>query len=248
MVYDGSKGVDQKMSGIQIEYKLTLSDGKLLRFPLQFSEPGFDLVLPSRENWPSWALLDNHKCNHCPLESTTCSHCPLASSLVDIVEATGDVVSHTPVQVEVDLPARKISLKSNVGDTLRSLLRLVIPTSGCPHAAFFKPMARFHLPLSDQEETLFRACSMHLLAQHFRGRAGLQAEQGFGGLVQIYADLNTVNQQVAARLQEAAGQDSSRSAVALLDIFAQIIPFTFDQALESLGPLFAAYLATGGSG
>jgi hypothetical protein len=86
---------------------------------------------------------------------------------------------------------------------------------------------------------------MYFMAQHFRARAGEEAEEGLQGLVQIYTDLNLVNQGVAARLQDAAGLDSSRSAVALLDIFAQLIPFTFDQALESLEPLFAAYLAGG---
>ena len=51
-----------------------------------------------------------------------------------------------------------------------------------------------------------------------------------------------VNQHVVDRLQDAAGRDSSRSAVALLDVFAQLIPFQFDQLVGELRPLFAAYL------
>jgi hypothetical protein len=30
-----------------------------------------------------------------------------------------------------------------------------------------KPMARFHLPLASEEETIYRATTMYLLAQYF---------------------------------------------------------------------------------
>ncbi|MBW2276737.1 MAG: hypothetical protein JRF63_04545, partial [Deltaproteobacteria bacterium] len=159
-----------------------------------------------------------------------------------VVEATAELVSHNEVRAEAVVPERRIVVDTNVGEALRSLMGLIIPTSGCPHTAYFRPMARFHLPFSSAEETLFRVCSMHRLAQRMRVVAGLEQDEAFDGLTQVYADINLVNSHVAERLLDAAGEDSSRSAVALLDVFAQLIPFQFDQALEELRGLFGAYL------
>ena len=55
-------------------------------------------------------------------------------------------------------------------------------TSGCPHMDFFKPMARFHLPLANAEETVYRATSMYLLAQYFLQREGKEADMELEGL------------------------------------------------------------------
>jgi hypothetical protein len=42
-----------------------------------------------------------------------------------------------------------------------------VATSGCRYTAYFKPMARFHLPFANEEETAYRAISMYLLSQRF---------------------------------------------------------------------------------
>jgi hypothetical protein len=230
------------MTAINIKYVFRFAGGAAIEFPLEFEEPGFDLVVPERRGWPAWTALEAHKCSHCPLDAASSPRCPLAASLVDVVEGSLELVSHGSVEAEAILPDRTVSVSTNAGEALRSLMGLIIPASGCPHTAFFKPMARFHLPFSSAEETLYRACSMHRLAQQLRAEAGVAVSDGFGELAQVYADINLVNQHVVARLQDAAGEDSSRSAVALLDVFAQLIPFQFDQALDDLRALFEAYL------
>jgi hypothetical protein len=230
------------MSTLQIRYVLGFTDGNRLELALEFAEPGFDVVIADRESWPAWTALGSHQCSHCPLDVEIEPRCPLARALVPVVEATADLVSHEEVRAEAVLPERRIVAETNVGDALRSLMGLIIPASGCPHTAFFKPMARFHLPFSSAAETLFRVCAMHRLAQWMRGAAGLAEDEAFDRLTRIYGDINQVNTHVAERLLDAAGEDSSRSAVALLDVFAQLIPFQFDQALEELRELFGAYL------
>jgi hypothetical protein len=227
---------------MQIRYALHFPDGAALEIPFECEEEEFTVVVPERESWPAWTRLDSHKCGHCPLDAETHPQCPLARALVGIVEATADLVSHDPVVAEAIVSERRISVDTTAGDALRSLMGLIIPASGCPHTAHFKPMARFHLPFSTAEETLYRVCSMYTLAQRLRVGAGLEPDDAFEGLTRIYADINSVNTHVAERLLEAAGEDSSRSAVALLDVFAQLIPFQFDQALEQLRGLFGAYL------
>ena len=230
------------MATMKIRYVLGFPDGAKLEFPLEFEQAEFTVVVDDRQSWPEWTRLDAHKCSHCPLDAETTPQCPLARALVPVVEATAELVSHNEVRAEAVVPERRIIVDTNVGEALRSLLGLIIPTSGCPHTAFFRPMARFHLPFSSAEETLYRVCSMHRLAQRMRVVAGLEEDEAFESLTQVYADINLVNTHVAQRLLEAAGEDSSRSAVALLDVFAQLIPFQFDQALEELRGLFGAHL------
>lgn len=235
-------GAGRTMSKLQIKYVLRSPAGESLQIPLEFEEEDFSLCVPERESWPEWTRLDTHLCPHCTLDRGLSPCCPLARCLVGVVEATADLVSHDPVQAEAIVPERRIVVDTTVGDALRSLMGLMIPASGCPHTAHFKPMARFHLPFSTAEETLYRVCSMHRLAQRLRASAGLEPDDAFDRLTQIYADINLVNTHVAQRLLDARGEDSSRSAVALLDVFAQLIPFQFDQALEQLRGLFGAYL------
>lgn len=229
---------------IGIRYGLRFPGGGGLEFPLEFSEEDFTLQVPARSAWPDWTALQRHQCEHCPLTVATSPRCPLAVAIVNVVEATDQLVSHDTVEVEVEVEDadRTIVVTRPAQDALRSLMGLIIPTSGCPHTGYFKPMARFHLPFSTQEETLYRATAMYLMAQQLRRAQELDADPGFDGLADIYADMNLVNIHIAERLQDAADKDSTRNAVALLDVFAQLVPMQLDQALEDLRPLFNAYL------
>lgn len=227
---------------IGLRYSLRFPGGGGLDFPLEFTPEDFTLLVPVRSEWPDWTALERHQCEHCPLTVATSPRCPLAVAIVNVVEATDQLVSHDTVEVEVANGARTIAVTRPAQDALRSLMGLIIPTSGCPHTGYFRPMARFHLPFSTQDETLYRATAMYLMAQQLRRAQGLEADPGFDGLADIYADINLVNIHVSERLQEAADKDSTRNAVALLDVFAQLVPMQLDQALEDLRPLFDAYL------
>jgi hypothetical protein len=219
----------------------TLPGGRRLEFAFEFDER-FTLVQKPREEWPEWTRLGFQQCDNCPLRADEAPRCPLAASLVDVVEATSALVSHATVEVAVVLGERTTVAIAKAMDALRSLMGMLIPASGCPRTAFFRPMARFHVPLSDREETLYRATSMFLLAQHIRRSRGLEAQAGLGGLAEIYGEMNVVNRHLAERLRAACEKDSALNAVVLLDVFAQLLPMQLDEPLEELAPLFAAYL------
>ena len=102
-------------------------------------------------------------------------------------------------------------------------------------------MARFHLPFSDQDETLYRVASMYVLAQRIRREQGLDEDRGFDGMIDIYGNINLVNGYIVERLQEAADKDSTRNAVSLLDVFSQMVPMRLDDALDELQPFFDVY-------
>jgi len=224
-----------------VRYDFALPDGRRLAFHFEFDER-FELVPRPREEWPAWTRLGFQQCGGCPLREDAAPRCPVAASLVDVVEATGALVSHETVEVAVVVGERRTAATAKARDALRSLMGMLIPASGCPRTAFFRPMARFHAPLSGPEETLYRAASMYRLAQHLRQSRGLTPRDGLAGLSEIYADLNVVNRHLTERLRSAVDKDSALNAVVLLDVFAQLLPMQLDEPLDELAALFDAYL------
>ena len=60
------------------------------------------------------------------------------------------------------------------------------------------------------------------------------------GLKEIYANLKTINLAIAERFREGIKTDSSANAIIILDTFAQLVPYSIDEALEELRYLFDA--------
>jgi hypothetical protein len=224
-------------------YILRIPDAEQLEFTLEFTAEDFSIRIDEQRQWPSWTKLSFQCCSHCPLDEETSPHCPLARSLVEVVDATSRLISYSQVDVEVILPSRRVNKLTTAQVAMRSLMGLIIPASGCPYTAFFKPMARYHLPFSDERETLYRASSMYLMAQHIRRWKGLDWEPGFTGLGKIYADLNIVNRHMVERLQGIGSGDSSLNALVLLDVFAVLLPLRFEEAITELLNDFAAFLS-----
>lgn len=69
---------------------------------------------------------------------------------------------------------------------LSSLLGLILATRDCTYTRYFRPMARFHLPLASEEETIYRAASMYLLAQYLRANDGKQVDINLTRSAEIY--------------------------------------------------------------
>lgn len=226
-----------------VRYHFEVANGPKFNFLLEFDPEHFSLVMDDEADRPDWTRLDYHQCDNCPLTPDETTRCPLALSLVEVIEATNQLVSYEPVSLEVTFPDRTVSIATTAQDALRSLLGLIIPTSGCPHTAFFRPMARFHLPVSTQEETLYRVTSMFMLAQYMRHSNGLDREPDFEGLARIYSNINIVNRKVTERLREICTKDSSLNAVVLLDVFAQILPMQFEDILGEFAALFEPYMS-----
>jgi hypothetical protein len=167
----------------------------------------------------------------------------LARSIAPIVNRFNDVISFDELDVEVTTPERTISKRTTSSAALRSLLGLVMACSGCPHVAIFRPMARFHLPFASEEETTFRAVATWLVAQHFRHRDGETATWDLDGLRQVYAEMQVVNRATCDRLRAATRTDSSINAVAMLDVYAWMVPHFIRTALEEIRGPFDAFLS-----
>jgi len=225
-----------------IEYRFRFPDGRRERYDLRIDAATLELQ-QEQPDTPPWTSLDFHQCPNCPLEPARHSHCPAAVALVRLVDSCARLVSYDRLAVEIVTPERIISNEIPAQRGVSSLMGLILATSGCPRTAFFKPMARFHLPLASEEETIYRAASMYLLAQYFLRKDGATADLDLEGLKAIYADLHTVNRTLADRLRHAIEEDSTINALILLDLFAKNIPFVIEDSLEEIRYLFAPFLA-----
>jgi hypothetical protein len=177
------------------------------------------------------------------LPAQTHDYCPAAAALDELVARGGEMASFQQMRVEVETPERTVSSNTTAQRGYSALMGLLMAVSGCPHTAFFKPMARFHLPLASEEETVYRAVSMYLLAQYFRRCQGLDAEAGLNGLRDLYQNIGKVNKGMADRLRAASREDSTVNALILLDMLARAVPFVIEDSLEDVRHLFSAYLA-----
>jgi hypothetical protein len=223
------------MDAFALRYRFTLVNGRQEVFELVIDRRTLELVRPTPQPAPAWARLDFHQCPNCPLKTETHPLCPAAAKLADVVPRFEPLLSYDNVRVEVETDERKVVGDTTVQEALSSMLGLIMATSGCPHTTFLKGMARFHLPLASEEETVFRSVATYLLVRHLRERAGKPPDPELAGLQQIYAALRTVNASFTRRLRAAGRADATLNALVLLDVFAILVPTAVDESLAELG-------------
>ena len=230
------------MEIIKVQYRFILPGDKQEVFNLNIDGKTLELIGAPPEKLPRWTQLAFHQCDNCPLNAKIEPYCPLSISLVDMVARFENVLSYDEVNIEVSTNERLISQKTTAQNGISAMMGLLIATSGCPHTAYFRPMARFHLPLATEEETLSRASSMYLLAQYFRKKEGKTADFELDGLNRVYENMQLVNAGTAERLKAASKTDSSTNAIIRLDLYAKIIPYFVQTSLEDIQYLFTSFL------
>lgn len=232
------------MSLIQITYRFDADDGTAGSFTVALEPGSLELRLPPEDSPPAWTALDHRRCPDCPLAGKA-TQCPMAEALVGLQSFATGIDSYAPMAVTVIQPEREVHSKVSAQRAVSSLMGLLIATCGCPEVAWLRPMARFHLPLATEEETIYRATSMYLLAQYFRQRSGSEPDLSLQGLRARYQRLHDINVAMAERLRSAVGKDAPVNAVVLLDLFAKAMPYSVDASVAELEYLFRAYLETG---
>ena len=229
-------------NNITIRYDFNLGNDRVIEFDVQLDPRSLEIINPPPEKLPDWSRLEFHQCSHCPFTGNSHSHCPLAVSFIRIIEPFNNVVSHNEINLTVVTNERRVYQKTTAQKGISSLIGLLFATSGCPHTAFLKPMARYHLPLASEDETYYRAAGMYLLAQYFLRLEGKKADFELEGLKTIYHNLHLLNTMIAERIRSATRADSSVNAVVLLDMISNLMPFVLDEHLDGLRHLFSSYL------
>lgn len=230
------------MNTIDIQYQFRFEDGAQWAYRVELDPHDYVNAKPTPASLPEWTRLDYHRCTNCPLDSANHATCPAAAGLVELVAQVGKLPSHGRAFVQVRSAERSVASTTTVQRGVGSLLGLLLAASGCPRTAFFRPMARFHLPLASEMETIYRAASMYTLAQYFRSRTCETTDPDLNGLVDIYRELQVVNRGLAARLQSVCTSDGAINALILLDLLAKALPDSIEQELQEIHHLFRAYL------
>ncbi len=234
------------MDKLNYRYTFVLSDDLQETFEVGLDAKTLEPVEEESGDLPEWTRLDFHQCSHCPLTVETHPHCPLAARLVKLVSRFENVLSYEELRIVAVTEERTVAKETTAQHGVSSLMGLIMATSGCPHTAFFKPMARFHLPLATGEETLYRASAMYLLAQFFLRRAGQPAELELDGLTALYENLQTLNSAMANRIRAAISQDAAVNAIVILDYFALNFSYVVEDQLDEIRYLFAPYIEQAG--
>lgn len=230
------------MEPVRISYRIGLNDKTTEVFDFDLDGATFELISAPVANPPSWTELGFRQCSHCPLKTEEHSHCPMALQLYRVVERLHATRSIDEVRLEVVTEERTVVQTTALQRVLSSMLGLIFPTCGCPKTAYMRPMARFHLPLATEEETVFRVAGMYLLAQYFLTHNGKKGQFAFDGLIQIYEDFHVLNRAIASRLQYATDSDSSKNAITLLDMYSSLVPMLLEDQLAEIRGFFAAFL------
>lgn len=228
---------------ISINYQFVFEDNQQVSVNIQLDGDTLEFVPPEGRVIPEWAYYSYLQCEDCPKRGTEATFCPVAANLSNVVEAFKEVYSYDKVDVIVTTKERiyartKISMQQG----LSSLLGIIMVTSGCENMDKLRPMVRFHLPFASIEETIFRAVSTYLLAQYFRNQRGLEPDWQVDKLSEIYARIAKINTNTVKRLQTASEKDAGLNAVAILDTYAQMTPFSIKNTLEDFEYIFKPYL------
>ncbi|MDH5661319.1 MAG: hypothetical protein OEY65_09995 [Gammaproteobacteria bacterium] len=228
------------MENVKYTYQLEFTNGREEEFKIELDNISLTPVQSESSKLPSWTELEFNKCTGCPL-SLKYTHCPLAVQLAPLVDTLKDVTSIEKTKVTVTLDERIVYKNTSAQEGISSMMGIITAVSGCPLTEFFKPMARFHLPFANMEETFYRAASMYMLGQYYRWQNNMSADMDMKGLTQYYSNVAKVNHGMAARLRATQREDSAVNALVLLDMFVKSMPDAIEPFLEELKPLFEPY-------
>ena len=230
------------MDTVSLEYRFSLPDGTREIFHFELIDESLELIdSHSSDSLPGWTRLSFHQCPNCPMTEAEQAYCPYAAKISNTVSRFDRLLSYERVYMDVITKERVISQATTAQQGVSSLLGLIIANCGCPHTNFFRPMARFHLPFANIEETIWRAAAMYLLSQYFLKTEGKVADCELTGLEAIYRNVHIVNRAVSERLRAASRSDLPANALILLDVYAMNFPYRIDMILRDMRQLFTPF-------
>jgi len=233
------------MEPVHIRYLIRLGEDRTETFEFTLDGTSFELITNDIPNPPDWTRLGYKQCPHCPLSPEKTLRCPLALQLHDIVDRFHDTNSIDKVELEVVTMERRVIQTLDIQQAIASMLDLIWPICGCPKTTHMKPLARFHLPVASEEETVFRVTGMYLLAQYFLSHTSHDAGIEFDGLTKIYKESHVLNSAIASRLRGVTRSDSVKNAITLIDMYSMLVPALLEDQLAEMRGFFKAYLPEG---
>ncbi len=220
-------------------YDFQFEDGSKRSYTLQLSDKtGFILSNIDESQLPEWTHLSYKKCKDCPLDESKHQYCPVAKNLSPYLEEYKDQKSYVKVHVRVTSEERFYEKKTSLQDGLYSFFGIVFATSSCPNMDFLRPMARFHLPFSNVDETIVRSLGFYLLKQYFNMKDGEEADFELKHFEEAYRKVIRVNKDFVERIHSIGSGDAESNSIIALDGFAQLLHLQLEQDLPDIRELF----------
>lgn len=228
---------------ITFNYAFTFENGDRRTLQVALDPKTLDVVRPAGQGEPPrWAALAFCQCPTCPLKSAERPTCPAAVNLGEMLTVFVGHRSEEKAEVSIETPVRTYVKRTSLQQGITSLIGIYMVGSGCPILGKLKPMVRYHLPFATLEETQYRALSMYLLAQYLLARRGQKPDWKLHDLVQMYKDIQLVNEHLLTRLSAIDKQDPSVNALVVLEALSYAIAFSVDkEMLDEIEVLFRAY-------
>jgi len=223
-----------------IEYQFEFEGGRHSEYRLELDAGSLEILSPPPPSTlPDWTKLSCEKCECCPLKSDETPYCPMAVHISGLVDRFKDEASHSKVKVRVITADREYFKETSMQVGLFSLFGLIMATSGCPITKFLKPMARYHLPFSNMEESIIRSVSIYLLRQYFVARTGAEPDFQLKGLDARYAQLQSVNLGMSKRLQKIPKTaDATQNTVTSFHAISQMLCMSISRNLSAYQKIF----------
>ncbi len=227
-------------TSVKCEYRFRFENGRELSYTLYLSPDRKELlrIEPYIDKKPEWALLGYSKCENCSLEPDEHRYCPVAVNIIQVIENFKDISSLEPVKVTVTTPERITLRETPIQYALGSLLGLCNAISGCPILSRFAPLARFHLPFSTVDETLYRTIADYLLEQYCKYKNGETPDWDLKGLEDFYVEVEKVNKALCNRFRGVCVSDANLNAVITLDSYVKNVIYLMKHNVEKLKTLY----------
>lgn len=198
-------------------------------------------AIPSNpDGLPAWMDLDTHRCPHCPLTRSKRMSCPAIEAILPTIKSFDHRISSDTCDLTVEQNDVTHRAHTSIQNAARSLIGLQLALSGCPTMRRLRLLARFHMPLADADETIFRVFGMHMLRQYFRHAKGEPTDWSLTELQALYQDIHQVNAYLAKRIRAATHKDATVNGLVILDAFAHEVDYNIETNLEQLAPYFAS--------
>jgi hypothetical protein len=228
---------------MHIKYRFLFDDGQEEAFDIELDPETLSYKVDASAPAPEWTRLGNHQCGNCPLKEKDHPNCPVSVALAPVIQRFAKRISFEEVDLIVTAETREYRKRISLQRGVSAILGLIMATSGCPILDKLRPMAFTHLPMASLEETRYRALSMYLLAQYFRGRRGLSVDWELSGLEAIYAEIGVLNRDFVARLRTLDMEDANFNALVGLDCFCLGNSSAITRSLDKLERIFHPYLS-----
>lgn len=224
----------------RIDYTFRWQDGTQSNVKITLDPVTLRFLEPPKTRGSAWTRLKSNQCDHCLLREIDHPLCPVAWRIEEVLPIFTARFSYEPVDVTVETAARTYSHHTTVEVGFSSLLGILMASSGCPSMARLRPLVRYHLPFATADESIYRVIAWYLMEQYLKvhhakkdvdptadaHKSGTTEDWSLKRLVEDYADIREVNQNMATRLQTSEQKDAGKNAVVRLDNFAHLLTFS----------------------